>query len=116
MAFCFDNRAEKPQPYNSDLPQGSPTSPVLFLIYAQTMLEATAYIKDKDVSYLDGDGALQLSNAQTFASNASKSEWSCGSNGSFASTSHMARENQGSSTSGQCAVAKSPQTPLHNPR
>ena len=60
MSFCFDNSRENPQPYNSGLPQGSPASPVLFLIYAQAMLEALAYLKDKDISYLDDDGALQL--------------------------------------------------------
>lgn len=67
LAFCFDNRAEAPQPFNSGLPQGSPTSPVLFLIYAQAMLEAPKYLKDKDISYLDDDGVLQFSSAQTFA-------------------------------------------------
>ena len=35
MAFCFENNIEAPQPYDSGLPQGSPGSPVLFLIYAQ---------------------------------------------------------------------------------
>ena len=42
-------------------------SPVLFLIYAQAMLEAPSYRRDKDVSYLDDDGVLQLSTARPFA-------------------------------------------------
>ena len=67
LAFCFDGKAETPQPYESGLPQGSPASPVLFLIYAQALLEAPGYMKDKDVSYLDDDGLLQLSTAQPFA-------------------------------------------------
>lgn len=39
MAFCFDNCTEDAQPYNSSLPQGSPVSPVLFLLYAQAIME-----------------------------------------------------------------------------
>lgn len=67
MSFCFDNSKEPPQPYDSGLPQGSPVSPVLFLIYAQAMLEAPSYFKDIDVSYMDDNGALQLATTQTFA-------------------------------------------------
>ena len=67
MGFCFDNSAEEAQPYDSGLPQGSPVSPVLFLIYAQAMLEAPKYLKDEDVSYLDDDGALQLATSQAHA-------------------------------------------------
>ena len=64
LLFCFDNNSETPPPFNSGLPQGSPTSPVLFLIYAQALLEATNTKKVKDISYLDDDGALQLSTTQ----------------------------------------------------
>ena len=39
MAFCFGNNIEAPQPYGPGHPQGSPGSPVLFLIYAQALLE-----------------------------------------------------------------------------
>ena len=67
IAFCFDNRVEDPKLYNSGLPQGSPASPILFLIYAQAMLEALPTSKEKDISYLDDDGALQLSPAQSSA-------------------------------------------------
>ena len=67
MGFCFDNNTEEAQPYDSGLPQGSPVSPVLFLIDAQAMLEAPKYLKDEDVSYLDDDGALQLATSQTHA-------------------------------------------------
>lgn len=58
MAFCFDNKAEEPQPYNSDLPQGSPTSPAPFLVYAQAIPEVPTYSKDKHISYLDDDEVL----------------------------------------------------------
>ena len=67
LSFYFDNNSETPQPFNSGLPQGSPTSPVLFLIYAQALLEATNTDKVKDISYLDDDGALQLSTTQQLA-------------------------------------------------
>ena len=67
MSFCFDNCIETAKPYDSGLPQGSPVSPVLFLIYAQAMMEAPSYLKDKDVSYMDDDGALQLSTTQPYA-------------------------------------------------
>ena len=64
LSFCFDNNSETPQPFNSGLPQGSPTLIVLFLIYAQALLEATNMDKVKDISYLDDDGTLQLSTTQ----------------------------------------------------
>lgn len=64
MTFCFDNAVENPQPYDSGLLQGSPVSPILFFIYAQVLLEAPAY-KDRDVSYLEDDGALQLATSIT---------------------------------------------------
>lgn len=37
MSFCLDGQIEEPRPYDSGLPQGSPVSPVLFLIYAQAI-------------------------------------------------------------------------------
>ena len=64
LLFCFDNNSETPQPFNSGLPQGSPTSSVLFVIYAQALLKATNTDKVKDISYLDDDGTLQLSTTQ----------------------------------------------------
>jgi hypothetical protein len=59
MSFCFDNQSETPHPYLSGLPQGSPASPVLFLIYAQAMLEAPERDRAENVSYLDDEGLLQ---------------------------------------------------------
>ena len=67
LSFCFDNCSEPPQPYYSGLPQGSPASPVLFLIYAQALLEAPENLKEKDISYLDNNGALQLSTTPSLA-------------------------------------------------
>jgi hypothetical protein len=59
MSFSFDNHSETPKPYLSGLPQGSPASPVLFLIYAQAMLEAPQLNMAENISYLDDDGLLQ---------------------------------------------------------
>jgi hypothetical protein len=59
MSFSFDNHCETPQPYLSGLPQGSPASPVLFLIYAQAMLKASQLDMAENISYLDDDGLLQ---------------------------------------------------------
>ena len=67
MSFCFNDCKETAKPYDSGLHQGSPVSPVLFLIYAQAMMEAPSYLKDKDVSYMDDDGALQLATTQPYA-------------------------------------------------
>jgi ribonuclease HI len=55
LGFAFDQQNEAHQPFNSGLPQGSPASPVLFLIYAQAMFETdqraasstlTSYVDD----------------------------------------------------------------------
>jgi hypothetical protein len=67
LSFSFDNNTEIPHPYNSGLPQGSPVSPVLFLIYAQALLETETSVSEKDISYVDDDGALQLSDSQVGA-------------------------------------------------
>jgi len=39
ISFGFDQQSEDPQPYQCGLPQGSPISPILILIYSNTMLE-----------------------------------------------------------------------------
>jgi len=39
LAFGFDQQSEEPQPYKCGLPQGSPVSPILFLIFSNAMLE-----------------------------------------------------------------------------
>jgi hypothetical protein len=54
LSFALDSRIEEPQPFRCGLPQGSPVSPILFLIYANAALEN----KDKagdvtDTSYVD---------------------------------------------------------------
>jgi hypothetical protein len=54
MSFALNSRIEEPQPCRCGLPQGSPVSPVLFLIYATAALENTSKAGDiTDTSYVD---------------------------------------------------------------
>jgi len=54
ITIGFDRQSEQPQPYRCGLPQGSPISSILFLIYSNTMLEKQHYPADAiDTSYVD---------------------------------------------------------------
>lgn len=54
LSFSFNNRTETSKPFEGGLPQGSPLSPILFLIYIQSMLEETQPEKGT-ISYMDDD-------------------------------------------------------------
>ena len=62
IAFGFDQQSEEPQPYRCGLPQGSPISPILFLVYSNAMLEKDDYLSDAvDTSYVDDVCMVQMS-------------------------------------------------------
>ena len=62
MAFGFDQQSELPQPYQCGLSQGSPVSPILFLIYSNSILEKDEEFRDTiDTSYVDDVCMVQQS-------------------------------------------------------
>jgi len=62
ITFGFDQQSEQPQPYRCRLPQGSPVSPALFLIYSIAMLEKSHRSHDAiDTSYVDYVCMVQMS-------------------------------------------------------
>jgi len=62
ISFGFDQQTEEPQPYRCGLPQGSPISPILFLIFSNAMLEKQYSPADAvDTSYIDDVCMVQTS-------------------------------------------------------
>jgi len=70
MAFGFDQQSEEPKPYECGLPQGSPMSPILFLIYSIAILERHQHQTNSiDTSYVDDICMVQLSTTVSEANN-----------------------------------------------
>jgi hypothetical protein len=68
LAFTFSEQLEDPKPFLCSLLQGSPASPILFLIYANAMLEIQHKpTRELNISYVDDTSFLQSSRFVQFA-------------------------------------------------
>jgi hypothetical protein len=68
LTFTFSQQLEDPKPFLCGLPQSSPASPILFLIYANAMLEVQHQpIRELNISYVDDTSFLQSSLTIPFA-------------------------------------------------
>jgi hypothetical protein len=69
LAFTFSEQLENPKPFLCSLLQGLPASPILFLIYANAMLEVQYQpTRELNISYVDDTSFLQSSLSIHFTS------------------------------------------------
>lgn len=67
--MTFDNEAKEPEQFNSGLPQGSPLSPIFFVIYAGALEEnRTMHPNEQVTTYIDDEVLIQGAKSQKFAS------------------------------------------------
>jgi hypothetical protein len=67
LAFSFTQQLKQPKPFLCGLPQGSPASPILFLMYANAMLEVQHQPgHELNTSYVDDTSFLQSSQSIAF--------------------------------------------------
>jgi hypothetical protein len=62
LSFCFNGLRETPKPFKAGLPQGSPASPILFLIYANAIMNPTILMNDhleSECTYIDDISMVQ---------------------------------------------------------
>lgn len=63
LSFSFNNNMERPKAYSSRLPQGSPISLILFLIYVLAMLNFWPQADAVNASYIDDNAMLQTASS-----------------------------------------------------
>jgi hypothetical protein len=62
LSSCFDGLRETLKPFKAGLPQGSPASPILFLIYANAIMNPTIPMDDhleSECTYIDNVSMVQ---------------------------------------------------------
>jgi hypothetical protein len=62
FSFCFDGLRETPKPFKASLPQRSLASPILFLIYANAIMNPTIPMNDhleSECTYIDDINMVQ---------------------------------------------------------
>lgn len=65
--MAFDGEIERPAPYTSGLAQGSPLSPVLFILYASVLSKGKTHLTEATTSYMDDEIMLQGSKSANFS-------------------------------------------------
>jgi hypothetical protein len=70
LSFCFDGLRETPKPFKAGLPQGFPASPILFLIYANTIMNPTIPMNGHLESECTYIGNISMVQAATKTDNA----------------------------------------------
>lgn len=65
ISLAFDGETEPPNPFRSGLPQGSPLSPVLFILYKSTLVVGHLSALQTETCYIDDQ--IMTQGAQTTA-------------------------------------------------
>lgn len=68
ISISFDRETERPAPYQSGLPQGSPLSQVLFIIYASALTKGNPSAMERSTSYVNDETTPQGATSPVFVS------------------------------------------------